>query len=83
MYFYADDVVLYGKDLEHGLWLLDQVLSHLCRDRFVVAARKCHFFYPEMEVLGQVVGVEEMSIPSEKVQTIVDFPIPRTKKAMQ
>ena len=43
VFFYADDVVIYGKDFKHCLWLLNKTLSCLRRDGFIVSARKCLF----------------------------------------
>lgn len=79
---YADDIIIFAKDLDHCLKLLNEVLSCLRRDGYVVSASKCSLFKKELNILGQIVGNGIVQIDKGRIENMLNLPVPSTKKGL-
>ena len=80
---YLDDILVYSSDVNAHSAHVTSVLA-LLRDAGLYAkATKCDFHKDSVEFLGYVVGKNGLGMDSSKVQTILDWPIPRNIKAAQ
>ena len=75
---YLDDIIVYGKDPEDLLLRLGGVFEKLRKAGLKLKPSKCNFFKEEIDFLGHVVSKEGIAINPSKVQTIQDWPIPKT-----
>ena len=57
-----------------------EVLTRLRRAGLVAKSSKCHFALPRLKCLGFIIEEGKILPDPEKIKTIVDFPIPKTKK---
>jgi len=62
---------------------LEQVFARLCSANLKLNPKKCSFFKREIKYLGHVVSREEIKTDPEKISTVRDWPIPRTKKQVR
>lgn len=70
--FYHSDSRSVEEHNEH-LWLALQTL----RDKQLYAKfRKCDFFKDQIQYLGHIISSEGIVMDPEKIQTIMDWPIP-------
>ena len=67
VYFYADDIIIFGRDFIHCLFLLEKTLESLRKDGFIISAKKCKLFKSSMDVLGQTVSQGSVKISEDKV----------------
>ncbi|GFY60516.1 retrovirus-related Pol polyprotein from transposon 297 [Trichonephila inaurata madagascariensis] len=58
---------------------IDKVLERIQNARLTIKPAKCKFAQDSVKYLGHVVGLGKRSPAQLKVQTILDFPVPRTK----
>ena len=75
---YLDDIIVYGKDPEDLLLRLGGVFEKLRKAGLKLKPSKCNFFKEEIEFLGHVVSKEGIATNPSKVQSIQDWPIPKT-----
>ena len=82
-YVYMDDVIVFSRtsrDHLHHLKLLFQCLS---KHRILVNKDKCVFADKVVRFLGHDVSQEGITIPDDKMKTMLDFPVPKTKKELE
>jgi len=80
---YMDDFLIYSKTLEQHIKDVKQVLG-LCRlHDLSIKLEKCEFHEQEVEFLGYVINGEGVSMSKVKVQAVLDWPTPTTKKEVQ
>ncbi|MBW0472809.1 hypothetical protein O181_012524 [Austropuccinia psidii MF-1] len=80
---YLDDIMVFskseGKDVTH----VSTVLSRLRANSLFAKASKCLFHVSSVEYLVYVVSSEGLKMDQAKVQKILNWPPPRTLKALQ
>ena len=80
---YLDDIIIFTKDVETHIQIIQDVLSRLKKHGLHLRADKCYFFKKEISYLGHVVSSEGIRPDPKKVAAISDWPIPTTVKELQ
>lgn len=74
---YFDDILVYSKDIESHLCLLESVLKLLRRHSFKLKIEKCKFLQPKVEYLGHIID-KNGSLPNPaKTDCISKYPKPK------
>ena len=77
---YIDDLVVYRKSWEQHLQHLREVLGRLKAANLTVKMKKCQFGQREVHYLGHVIGNGRVRPDPQKLQAVVEYPCPVTKK---
>lgn len=80
---YLDDILIYSNTPQEHEEHVKAVLSALRAANLFAKATKCEFHLPETRFLGYVVGANGIRMDLEKVQAILDWPLPTTVKSVQ
>ncbi|XP_033741736.1 uncharacterized protein LOC117328321 [Pecten maximus] len=80
---YFDDIVVYSDTWEDHLLHIKTVFDRLGDGGLTVNPSKCQFGEEELYCLGHVVGKGKLKPDNRKVQAMVDFPLPLTKKGIR
>ncbi|KAJ8515350.1 hypothetical protein ON010_g18574 [Phytophthora cinnamomi] len=81
--FYNDRYVFRkSKDINEHLRALRDVLEILKKNKLYVKLSKCVFCADEIPCLGDFIGRNGVRIDPDKVQTIRDWPVPRTQEQL-
>jgi hypothetical protein len=81
--FYIDDILIHSKTLDEHLIHLDTVLDRLTRAGFTINVAKCRFCREEVKFLGHVINRTGVSADPDRVQAILNYPIPRNSKQLR
>ena len=78
---YIDDTATYSDSFDERLTHLCGTLKAAKKTGIKLKASKCHFFYPEIEFVGHLVGLKGIQMMPEKVKHMQEWPVPedRTK----
>ncbi|GFV35946.1 hypothetical protein TNCV_2867041 [Trichonephila clavipes] len=76
---YLDDVAIFSENWDDHISHIDKVLERIRDVRSTIKPEKCKSAQDSVKYLGHVVGLGKRSPAQLKVQTILDFPVPRTK----
>ena len=79
---YLDDLLLYSKDMESHLKLMDTVFSKLAKAGLVLALSKCEFGKSSLEYLGYKIDSEGLIPMPRKVEALTKFPEPTKQKEL-
>lgn len=79
---YIDDLIVYSRSWEEHLGQLDELFSRLETANLVVNLAKSEFAKGKVTYLGHIVGQGQVAPRQAKVECILDFPIPITKKEL-
>ena len=82
-YVYMDDVIVFSRTAEEHLQHLRHLFQRLSDHHIVVNKEKCTFANKMVRFLGHDVSEEGITVPIDKVQTMLDFPVPKTKKELE
>ena len=80
---YFDDIVVYSDTWKEHLEHIKAVLDKLKQSGLTVKPSKCQFGEEELYCLGHIVGKGKLKPDSRKIQAMVDFPLPQTKKGIR
>ena len=80
---YLDDIIVYGKTFEETLSNLRCVLERIREWGLKLKPKKCKLFRTEVEFLGRVVSAQGMTADPGKVQTVLDWPVPKTVRQVR
>lgn len=80
VFVYLDDIVIVTQTFEDHLKILDEVFSRLRKAKLTVSFDKCHFCRPELKYLGYVIDKNGLHVDPEKVQAMLQLPVPKTVK---
>ncbi|KAK6160918.1 hypothetical protein DH2020_004299 [Rehmannia glutinosa] len=75
---YFDDILTYSKSLEEHLDHVRDVLNTLRRESLHANLKKCSFCMDKVVFLGFVVSANGIEMENEKVNAILDWPIPKS-----
>lgn len=78
VFVYLDDIIIVSKTFEEHLRLLKEVAKRLRDANLTVNLDKCEFFRPSLKYLGFVVDKNGLRTNPEKVNAMINFPMPRT-----
>ncbi|GMF19774.1 unnamed protein product [Phytophthora fragariaefolia] len=81
---FYDDIYMFTKlkDINENLRALRDVLEILKKNRLYVKLSRCVFCVDEIPCLGDFIGRNGVRIGPDKVQTIRDWPVPRTQEQL-
>ena len=77
---YLDDLVIYSDSWEDHMLHLAKVFDRLRGAGLTAKPRKCQFGMTQCVYLGHVVGNGVVRPEQSKVEAVMSFPIPQTKK---
>lgn len=80
---YLDDILIYSEDLASHKKHVREVLLRLCKHRLYAKPEKCAFHTTSVEYLGYLLSPDGLTMSSEKIQAIVNWPEPRKVKDIQ
>ena len=80
---YMDDVIIYTKTRDEHLKLLKQVFEILRTNKLFVKISKCEFLKSSVEFLGHKVSVQGTQMLSSKIESILNWPQPKSVKQVQ
>ena len=80
---YLDDILIFSRSqTEHDLHV-QQILSRLKGANLFVNAEKCEFDKNQVHYLGYLLGADGIRMDPKKLDTITDWPEPRSVKDIQ
>lgn len=80
---FFDDILVYSRtELEHAQHL-GIVLSVLSKHQLVANMKKCEFGKNEMAYLGHVVSSKGVAVDKDKIQAMVDWPLPTSLRELR
>lgn len=77
------DILVYSKDWEEHLQHLTITFKLLQENQLLLKKPKCCFGYNKIHYLGHVITREGVQMDRGKVQAILDWPVPRSVKALR
>jgi hypothetical protein len=80
---FFDDILIYGKSWADHLRHLRTVLTELRRHTLFVKRSKCAFGVPTVAYLGHKILAAGVAMDAAKVRAIVDWPVPRSPRAVR
>lgn len=75
-----DDFIIATEDFDEHLEVISQVVNRLNNAGFTISMEKSKFCRDRINFLGYVITENGVECDKEKIQTIIDYPIPRTLK---
>mgnify|MGYP005952035073 CR=1 FL=1 len=73
---YLDDIIVFGDTFELALENLQAVFNSLRKANLKLKPKKCVLFQNHVKFLGHVVSDQGISCDEDKIQTVLDWPIP-------
>lgn len=80
---YLDDIVTVSSSFEEHVSLLLCVLQKLQQANLTINIDKCQFFRSQLKYLGYVVDAQGLRTDPEKVEAILNFPTPTSRKDLK
>ena len=80
---FIDDILIYSKNEEEHAQHLRMVLQRLREHKLYAKLSKCEFWMREVAFLGHVVSEEGVKVDPQKIQAIMDWPIPKNPKEVR
>ncbi|KAL0203584.1 hypothetical protein M9458_001602 [Cirrhinus mrigala] len=83
IYVYLDDILIFSSSLQEHVQHVRRVLQRLLENGLFVKAEKCVFHAQSVPFLGYILSAEGIRVDPAKVQAVVDWPTPDSRKALQ
>jgi hypothetical protein len=80
---FFNDILVYSKGLEEHIAHLKTVLQILALHQLYAKMSKCVFATSEVEYLGHIISGEGVKTDPKKIAAMVDWPIPKSLKALR
>ena len=80
---YLDDCIVYGRGEAEFLTNLRSVFERFRLKNLKLKARKCRFGLKRIEYVGQVIDKDGLSMSKEKIETVLNFPLPKEVTALR
>ena len=80
---YLDDILVFSRSLEEHVQHVRMVIQRLLENRLFIKAEKCVFHSPSVEFLGLIVEDGCIRPDPRKIQAVVDWPQPTTRRQLQ
>ncbi len=80
---YLDDIVVFSSSWREHVNTLFTVFTRLFNASLTLNLAKCEFAKATVTYLGKQVGQGQVRPVAQKVQAIVDFPVPQTKRELR
>lgn len=82
-YVYLDDIIIIGFNLENHIENLREVLQRLAQFNLKIQLDKCEFLKRETEFLGHTITQAGVKPNPDKVEKILEWPIPSSQKQIK
>jgi hypothetical protein len=79
---FFDDILIYSKTWSTHLAHVDRVLHLLSQHQLFLKQSKCAFGASKVEYLGNIVGKEGVRVDPKKIESMQDWPRPKTLKRL-
>lgn len=83
VFVYLDDLLVVSDSFESHLAVLTTVAEHIRQAGLTLNVEKSHFCRRTVKYLGHVIGEGVIRTDPDKISAMVDFPVPRTLKALR
>ena len=80
---YVDDIVLFSKDVQTQIILINLVVNRLTKVNLRINIDKCSFFQTSVYLLGFVISRNVTKIDTRKLSNIDSWEIPKTTKQVR
>ena len=80
---YIDDCNVYGRTNDEFVFRLRQLFGRFRKHKLFLKAKKCFFGYSEIDFVGRVVSEKGLKMSQEKIQKVLDFPLPTISKQLK
>jgi hypothetical protein len=80
---FFDDILVYSSSYTEQLDHLQQVLTLLAKDQWVVKFKKCQFAKQEIQYLGHILSSQGVHTDPEKVQAVLQWPPPTNVRELR
>jgi hypothetical protein len=75
---FFDDLLIYNRTWEDHLSQLEEVLGIMGEQSLYANVSKCEFGMTKILYLGHVISAQVVQVHQEKIQAILDWPLPKT-----
>ncbi|XP_054608715.1 uncharacterized protein LOC129167989 [Dunckerocampus dactyliophorus] len=83
IFVYLDDILIFSSSLKEHIQHVRLVLQRLLENTLFVKAEKCSFHSSSVSFLGFIVEQGQLSPDPAKIQAVVDWPAPTSRKLLQ
>ncbi|XP_062100900.1 uncharacterized protein LOC133806828 [Humulus lupulus] len=80
---FFDDILVYSPDEQTHVKDREIVLQTLSNHQFFANLKKCCFGQRQVEYLGHIISGAGVAVDPSKIQSMVDWPLPRTLKELR
>lgn len=80
---YIDDIIVYSETLNEHIEHLEIVIDTLREANMKISLEKSRFFETQVEFLGYVVAFGVIKTDPNKIDTIRDYPLPKTLRQLR
>ena len=80
---YVDDTIIFSESFDQHIKDIDEVLTRFHNAGLKLGPNKCHFAKKKVTFLGHEVSEEGLHPPADRVRAIIDYPNPKTLKAVR
>lgn len=80
---FFDDILVYNKSWQDHIKHLEATLKKLVQHELFAKREKCTFALNKIYYLGHIFSAEGVSMDREKIEAILDWPIPKTIKQIR
>ena len=82
VFVFFDDILIYRKTWTDHLAHVDIFLHLLSHQQLLLNQSKCDFGTSEVEYLGHLVGKDSIRVDPKKIESMKDWPHPKTLKSL-
>ena len=75
---YLDDIIIFSQNAASHIERLEAVFKKLAKAGLKLKPSKCEFFKKRIKYLGHIVSEEGVSTDPQKVEAVLNWPVPRT-----
>lgn len=83
VFVYLDDVIVITSSFKHHLEVLREIFKRLRSANVTLNLEKCRICRSELRYLGYIVDQRGLKVDPEKVDAIVNIPVPNSQKAVR
>lgn len=80
---YMDDFIIATDGFDEHLEIINDVVTRLNNAGFTISMEKSKFCRDRINFLGYIITESGVKSDSEKIQTIIDYPVPKTLKKIR
>ncbi len=80
---YIDDILVFSDSLDNHIQHVRAVLQRLIEQQLYVKMEKCEFHQTQVSFLGYIISSEGVAMDDKKVQSVLNWPQPKTVKELQ